>query len=133
MFSFKIALSCIFFAILTFDCIQADDSCQKNFGRRLKAEAMSFAELLYNATGTLTGNGAGPCCNNCVQNPDCNFFYQEQLSFTQVNCFLYQFRNIPDDFIEKILTGQYFDKDSNGNDLVDLHGAFGFTNSFLGI
>ncbi len=65
----------------------AEDTCQHNYGRRLKASVpVTFISTLNTPT---TGTDPIPCCSACARTAGCNYYYLEYKSGADAQCTLY--------------------------------------------
>ena len=107
------------------------DYCQQNYGRRLNSTALSYAYYLASYNVTSVDQSPGPCCLLCHQTMNCDYYYQQDLIGLNSQCFLYEFKNTPQNFVMNILKGKYYLRKPNGTPIVYKTDSIGYNNNFM--
>ena len=98
----------------------AEDTCQHNYGRRLKASVpVTFISTLNTPT---TGTDPIPCCSACARTAGCNYYYLEYKSGADAQCTLY---GLDASLRIDLLLGKLYEKGSFPGFCI------GYTNRFL--
>jgi hypothetical protein len=105
-----VKIFCVAFLIYAADSAvcPGQDSCQHNYGKRLKSRFQAQATFLAFTTVTSQPSSSYdpiPCCINCNKQPGCDYYY---LEFDTGNCTLFSLPD-SDKFVTALLGGQLYE------------------------
>jgi hypothetical protein len=105
-----VKIFCVAFLIYVTDSAvcPGQDSCQHNYGKRLKVKYQAYATFLAFTTVPAQQSSSFdpiPCCINCNKQPGCDYYY---LEFGTGNCTLFS-RPDNDKFVMALGRGQLYE------------------------